>query len=219
MNRIGLPDNIKIRTQTLKNRLTGNKKDMKEIENMICGLIFNSIVNILTKHPEQIRASKVEIFVNIVSVNVNKGYLGIYLSSRSDFSKVFIELSLTEGFLYALCIGQLQIAENQLEYETIIHEFLHAYDYKLNTEQRITNAASSLVNNDSRPEITSLVELMNILRQEGIAGLFGVLNRRLDDPLDSIVLSLDEIIENLEQAKSSIKDIFNSTSTITRTNK
>lgn len=195
-------------SDTLQNWLIQiKKKKPKDIENDIIELMLNSIEYALSENPKLLRSSRVNIYSKILNSQNLKNAYGDYNVDKSDSSNIFLRLLIEEGIIYAYLNHLSHLDKRHKQYETIIREMTHSYDYRLNNDQSVSEYASELIGDVPRSEIISLLNILCTLREEGLARINGYLSAKVSSNFWEI-FSFDELSYSFENAKSNIFSII-----------
>ncbi|MBT5021902.1 hypothetical protein HOK51_11340 [Candidatus Woesearchaeota archaeon] len=183
-----------------------NKKP-KEMEEDLIELITNSLIYCLEKNWKLLRTGRVNLHVKILPENKMKSYLGTY-SLKSTFSDIYISIRLTFGYLENYFLESKYLKEHTEEYNTLIHELTHAYDWRLNTDESHYSFVHNLIGADPLPETIVFSEVLASFKEEGLARMSGFLKSKFDGEFRALMFSFDDLFEDIEETKENVNKLF-----------
>jgi len=164
---------LKIRAQNIKTLTKREQKKREQRKNInpreLCEFLHFTITEILIRNPQIIKTSKVNLYVELLT-HIEENFVGQYLSSRSNYSNIFIKVLLTEDFLVDYFSGKRLLTTRKQMYDTIIHELIHAEDPLLvERSKEDLSEIKVIIKEAPMPETIAFVNLMESLRTEGLA--------------------------------------------------
>lgn len=177
-----------------------SKAKPKEIEGMLVLKFFNTIKYILQKYSQLIRTSNVKVLVRIYSYE-DTGE-GVYIG-KSNFSYININFGVRYVDLFSLLQKREMFDINSEMYNTIVHEFTHAFDmHSRGTSKKIETAKMLFGDNFTRKEYAEAI-IWDSLRSEGLACLSGEVLSNVHEIADgkrvAILVEISSLIWNFDK--------------------
>ncbi len=188
------------------------EKSKLEIEEGILNIVFNTIVHVLKNNSGLIRASRANIYVKILPENVID-YKGAIILNKSSASNIFLEIKLTQPYITFYIYNIPILSPNTDEYDTIVHELTHAFDWRLNTDPATEDLVREMIGKDPLPETIEVASTLSMLRSEGLAELSGFLNSKRSMNMGKILFSIDDF-EPDENVRREISEAFSESASL-----
>jgi hypothetical protein len=132
--------------------------------------------NFLVNHSKLLRSSKVNIFMELNSLDAG----GFCVFEASTFSSMFLKISIDQTLLKSFVYNLKVLSKDGYLYDTLAHEFTHAYDWVLNSKTEY-ELAFSILNEEPTMEAVILTRMILWMRMESLAGLNAMVNRSIKD--------------------------------------
>jgi len=145
--------------------------DHEEEETAIIDIYARTIRKILQRHPEFLRGSRVNIYVQLGMFEADESStIGEYFHLKSNSADVFIAFYPDKDMLSAYIQGMEEFLPDSRAYETIVHELAHAFDWMLMSTSDVRRLGSLMrITTDAiTPETIVLGELLVKFREEGL---------------------------------------------------
>lgn len=168
-------------------------KDFLNMEELY-EILHNTITQILVKNPKIIKTSNVNIYA-VLRINFGEGIAGQYLSNRSNYSNIFINILFKSEVIVDYLLGKKMLRSRMGIYDTIVHELIHAEDQGIvETSDDEMQDLTTILKETPLQETLAFANIIKSLRTEGLARIGSKLRSLQEIPIDFL-----KYVDNMKQ--------------------